>query len=130
LWDVRTGECLKTWHSDAGGVWVVAWSPKGRILASGNHDFSVRLWDTQTREVIKVLSGHTSWVYSVVWSPDGRILISSSQDETIKIWDIYTGECLKTLRANRLYERMNITGTRGLTDAQKATLKTLGAVER
>jgi WD40 repeat protein len=130
LWDVRTGECLKTWHSEAGGVWVVAWSPNGRILASGNHDFSVRLWDTQTCEVIKVLSGHTSWVYSVTWSPDGRILISSSQDETIKIWDINTGECLKTLRADRLYEGMNITGTRGLTDAQKVTLKALGAVER
>lgn len=77
-----------------------------------------------------MLQGHTSWVYSVTWSPDGRILISSSQDETIKIWDINTGECLKTLRADRLYEGMNITGTRGLTDAQKVTLKALGAVER
>jgi len=30
---------------------------------------------------------------------------------------------------NRLYERMNITGISGLTGAQKATLRELGAVE-
>jgi hypothetical protein len=29
---------------------------------------------------------------------------------------------LKTLRADRPYERMNITGVKGLTEAQKATL--------
>ena len=40
-----------------------------------------------------------------------------------------SGECLKTLRADRPYERMNITGATGLSDAQKAALKALGAVE-
>jgi hypothetical protein len=29
----------------------------------------------------------------------------------------------------RPYERMNITGVKGLTEAQKATLKALGAIE-
>jgi hypothetical protein len=42
---------------------------------------------------------------------------------------LQTGECLKTLRSDRPYERMNITGVKGLTEAQKATLKALGAVE-
>ncbi|WP_407886131.1 hypothetical protein [Scytonema sp. NUACC26] len=32
-------------------------------------------------------------------------------------------------KANRLYERVNITGATGLTEAQKSTLKALGAVE-
>jgi len=38
-------------------------------------------------------------------------------DETIKLWDVQTGECLKTLRPDRPYERMNITGVTGLTEA-------------
>jgi len=41
-----------------------------------------------------------------------------------------TVECLKTLRADRPYERMNITGVKGLTEAQKATLKALEAIEQ
>jgi hypothetical protein len=39
------------------------------------------------------------------------------------------GECLKTLGAERPDEGMGVTGVTGLTEAQKATLKTLGAVE-
>jgi hypothetical protein len=41
-----------------------------------------------------------------------------------------TGECLKTLIIPKLYEGINITGVMGLTEAQKATLKALGAIER
>jgi WD40 repeat protein len=53
----------------------------------------------------------------------------SSDDGTIKLWDVHAGECLKTLRSDRPYERMNITGVKGLTEAQKVTLKALRAVE-
>jgi hypothetical protein len=38
------------------------------------------------------------------------------------------GKCLQNL-CNRPYERMNITGATGLTTAQMAALKALGAVE-
>ena len=38
-------------------------------------------------------------------------------------------EALHTLRRDRLYERLTITGTRGLTEAQKASLRALGAFE-
>ncbi len=77
---------------------------------------------------VRSLQGHTSLVMSVAFSPDGQTLASGSQDETIKLWDVDTGECLKTLRATRPYEGMNITGVTGLTEAQKATLKALGAI--
>ena len=55
-------------------------------------------------------------------------IASGSDDGTIKLWDVQSGDCLATLRPDRLYERMNITGVTGLTDAQIATLKALGAV--
>jgi WD40 repeat protein len=78
---------------------------------------------------VKTLRGHSDKVWSVAFSRDGQTLISGSQDETVKIWNVKTGECLKTLVAARPYEGMNITGVTGLTEAQKAMLKTLGAVE-
>jgi hypothetical protein len=39
-----------------------------------------------------------------------------------------TGEHVMTLRRDRPYERLNITGIKGLTQAQRLTLKMLGAV--
>jgi WD40 repeat protein len=68
-------------------------------------------------------------VWSVTFTEDSQHLLSGSKDETIKYWHVETGECLKTMRIKRLYEGMNISGTKGLTDAQKTTLELLGAVE-
>ena len=129
LWDVIEGSCLQVLQGHTSGVWAVDWSPDSRILASGSDDETVRLWDVAEGSETRVLHGHTSWVRSVAWSPDGQLLASGSQDETIKLWDVKMGECVKTLRGDRLYEGMNITGVKGLTNATIATLKALGAHE-
>jgi WD40 repeat protein len=62
-------------------------------------------------------------------SADGILLASCGDDSVINVWDLESGEHVRTLRRDRPYERLNITGIRGLTDAQKATLRALGAVE-
>jgi WD40 repeat protein len=129
LWDVNTGQCLETLSGHTNWVSSVAFSPDGCLLASGGMDHTVRLWDVHTGQSLRTLSGHTHWVWSVAFSPDGRLLASGSADATIKLWDVQAGECLKTLQPERPYERMNITGTTGLTKAQKAALKALGAIE-
>jgi hypothetical protein len=56
------------------------------------------------------------------------MVMSGSKDRTILCWNVGTGEFVNMVR-NRLYEGMNITGITGLTEAQKATLRELGAVE-
>jgi hypothetical protein len=43
--------------------------------------------------------------------------------------DLQSGEQLQKLRRDRPYERLNITGIRGVMEAQKAMLRALGAIE-
>jgi WD40 repeat protein len=98
-------------------------------LVSGSADETVKLWNPKNGECLKTLHGHTRGVWSVALNYEGSIIASSSQDETIRVWDIKTGECLKILRVPRPYEGMSIKDIRGLTEAAKASLKALGAVE-
>jgi WD40 repeat protein len=68
-------------------------------------------------------------VHSLKVSPDGRLLASCGDDGAIMLWNLERGEHLRTLRRDRPYERLNITGIGGLTQAEIATLRALGAVE-
>ena len=112
-------------------MWVrcVAISPDKRMIASGSHDQTIRLWDAHSGLCLKVLRGHTNYVWSVAFGPDGQIIASGGDDGTNKIWDVQSGECLKTFSGERPYDRMNITNATGLTEAQKVSLKLLGAIE-
>ncbi|MGH2413724.1 MAG: WD40 repeat domain-containing protein, partial [Microcystaceae cyanobacterium] len=136
LWDVNTGECLKVLSGHTALVWSVALSLDGKLLASGGFDQTVRLWDVHTGECLQVLQGHTNVFFSVAFVPQHGVNLSPSQflasagdDESIRLWDVETGECVETFRPPKPYEGMNILGAKGLTEAQKETLKALGAVE-
>jgi len=99
------------------------------MLASGGEDQTVRLWDIQKGDCLKTLRSHANRVRWITFDSNGGRLASSSDDGTIKLWDVRTGECLKTFISERPYERMNITNAEGLTEAQKASLRALGAIE-
>ena len=129
LWDVRTGQCFTILQGHTSHVLSVAFSSDGKLLASGSYDQSVRLWDVRTGQRLKTLRGHSNAVRSVAFSPTSTLLASGNEDETIKLWDTRTGRCLSTLRGERPYERLNISGVTGLTDAEKASLRALGARE-
>lgn len=139
LWDSQTGACLHTLAGHTNRVQSIAFSLDGQWLASGGEDRSVRVWNVESGECLQIFAGHTNRVWSVAfgWLPADLtaqtpalhpILASGSEDETIRIWNIATGECLKILKGPRPYQGMNITGVVGLTEAQKASLRLLGAV--
>ncbi len=129
LWNVHTGECLATLQGHTNFVKTVAFSLNGSTVASGSDDQTIKVWDAHTYHCLKTLRGHTDSVKSVRFNPDENTLSSGGEDAMIKLWDIKSGECRATLKSPRPYEGMNITGATGLTEAQKTTLETLGAID-
>ncbi|MBN4003900.1 NACHT domain-containing protein [Nostoc sp. LPT] len=129
IWEISTGECLKTLHGHTDKVSSVAFSYDDQTLASASNDQTLKIWDINTGECLKTLHGHTDKVSSIAFSYDGQTLASTGKDDTIKFWNVKTSECLKTLINERPYENMDITGVIGVTEAEKATLKALGAID-
>jgi WD40 repeat protein len=75
----------------------VAFSPDGKLIASGNWRGEITLWDIATGKCLKTLGKHRKIVNCVAFSPDGKLLASGSTDTTTKIWDLRTGRCLRSL---------------------------------
>lgn len=130
LWNIETNSCLYTLEHK-GEVRSITFSSDGETLASGSNDGSVKLWNIQTGKFLKSLEGHTGALRCLAFHPDGYHLASStgSGDQSIRIWNIQSGKCLNIFTNPRPYEGMNITDVKGLTIAQKETLRALGAVE-
>jgi hypothetical protein len=70
----------------------LAFSPDGKLLATGNHDRSIRFWDVATGRAVRRIKGHEDWVVSVAFSPDGRTLASGGKDSTVCLWEVATGK--------------------------------------
>ena len=88
LWDPTTGQHLKTLRGHKTGVYAVAFSPDGAMLATGSFDGEIRLWDPVTGAPQKILIGHTEVVESLAFSPNGDMLVSGSSDHTAHLWEI------------------------------------------
>ncbi|TMC99982.1 MAG: XRE family transcriptional regulator, partial [Chloroflexi bacterium] len=126
VWQAHSEERLYALEGLVEIISTVAWYPVGDRLISGGSDGRLRWWDLQHGECVWVREAHQGTVQALKVSPDGSMLASCGDDGAIKIWDLERGEHLHTLRRDRPYERLNITGIRGLTQAEIATL---GAVE-
>jgi WD40 repeat protein len=86
------------------------------------------------------LKGHTDKVYAVAFSQQKLILASGSADGIIKLWKlektqngavklIENDENPQTLELLKPYHGMNISGIKGLNEAEKQQLINLGAKE-
>jgi WD40 repeat protein len=102
----------------------VAFSPDGRVLATGRTEFparSVLLWNAVTGQRVGVLKEEPGWLwglaelwwlrfgatskrmrptYGLAYSPDGKLL-AAARGKAVKVWEVAGGEVRHTFSGHR-----------------------------
>lgn len=115
LWDVATGEVLRTLSGHRGPILALAFAPDGKTLATGDtiHEGriessggrigwkaisgEVKLWDLATGQPRRTFTGLGHGIGAVAVSPDGtRVAGATYYGGITRVWDASTGVTLKT----------------------------------
>lgn len=94
IFDIATGNLVRTLVGNTNSVTSVAYSPNGRTIAVGSAGRIIKIWDVATGNVqLTISSGLGSQRY-VAFSPDGKALLSSDW-KSINLLDVATGKLLR-----------------------------------
>jgi WD40 repeat protein len=94
LWEVATGKEVRKWTPDKAGTCSVAFSPDGKLLATGSGFGPIRLWEAATGKELRRCQGYRAHVVALAFSPDGSTLASLGglHDHTARLWEVASGK--------------------------------------
>ncbi|KAM9964460.1 hypothetical protein ACTFIW_004224 [Dictyostelium discoideum] len=101
LYDVRTGQLVKSFSGHTGSISKVIFNPHGNLIISGSKDSTIKFWDIVSGVCIKTLSSHLGEVTSIATNSSGSYLLSASKDNSNRLWDIRNARPIKRFKGHQ-----------------------------
>ena len=107
IWDATTREVIHHISFDRIHPHALSFSPDGKRLAVGEHDYTASLWDVSTATEVHRLVNHEKSVLhrlfrfigrigpivrTLAFSPDGKRLACGGKFDAVWVWDVKTGK--------------------------------------
>lgn len=80
-------------------VYTVAFSPDGKLIASGGLDKTIRVWDAASGKLTQTIGGHGDFVYDLRFSQDGTRLMSCGHTGHIILWNVSDANQLRRAKS-------------------------------
>lgn len=92
---VQTSQLKATLTGSTDSIRVLAFSPDGKLLASGDSNKTVRLWDLGTNKQRAVLQAPSGISSALAFRPDGKVVATGNS-----IWEVESGKELASLKGH------------------------------
>lgn len=89
LWRQCQSDDLCTLGSHSNLVSVLAFSPNGEQLATGDQDGGLKLWHLPSRKEIATRQLGAA-IFALAFSPDGKTILTGGKDKSVRVWDTAT----------------------------------------
>jgi WD40 repeat protein len=110
LYDFKAGRLLRELHEPP-GTSCIAFSPDGRIFASGHWDIGlgyktpednvICLRETKSDRLLRRIPTLDYTVRTLVFSADGRLIASGGQDRVVRVWEVSSGQLRRRYDGHR-----------------------------
>jgi WD40 repeat protein len=75
----------------------IAFSPDGKLLATGGYGTRAKLWSTTAGKLVRCLEAPGEGGLTTVFSPDGMLLAVGNRNDVTRLFEVQTGRLVHTL---------------------------------
>ena len=90
IWDTTTAKQIKRVGQKAAGVYSLAISPNGILIATGSYG-TIIIFDSNTNKEFSIEAAKNAAIISLKFSPDNKTLLAVSENQEITLWDASNG---------------------------------------